>query len=167
MSQILSSDTNIWIDFDVIGELDLPFLLPVSYVMFEEAIREEMTSPSGEQLKKLGLNSVEITEEEFYYALDLLAADEKLSMWDCIALAMAKKRSIWLLSGDKRLRQAAERERVYVVGSIWILDRLLVEQCISPQKYQECLQKLLNDKSGKIRLPKEELQKRLIADPVT
>ena len=161
MRQILSCDTNIWIDFDVIGGLDLPFRLPISFIMFEEAIRDEMTSPSGEQLLNMGLSSVAITEAELYYAADLMTADEKLSRWDCVALAIAKKRNIWLLTGDKRLRRAAEREGVRVVGSIWILDRLLAEQCISSRRYAECLQKMLDDKSGKIRLPRDEIQKRL------
>lgn len=161
MQQILSSDTNIWIDFATIDALALPFKLPKTFIMFEEAIRTEMVSPAGPVLQRLGLIPVEITDEEFFLAQDLLQRYARLSPWDCIALAIAKERQIEILTGDKRLRAAASEEGVTPHGSLWILDELLKELLVSRQQYEELILRLLNDKTGKIRLPKQELERRL------
>lgn len=34
--EFVSSDTNVWIDFQVIARLQLPFLLPYTYIMYTE-----------------------------------------------------------------------------------------------------------------------------------
>lgn len=39
--EYISSDTNVWIDFSVISRLDLPFLLPYTYIMYTESIENE------------------------------------------------------------------------------------------------------------------------------
>ena len=44
--EYVSSDTNVWIDFSIIGCLELPFLLPYTYIMNSDAIEDELLSPS-------------------------------------------------------------------------------------------------------------------------
>lgn len=55
--EFVSSDTNVWIDFQVIARLQLPFLLPYTYIMYTESINSELLSPSGfrEDLLEAGL----------------------------------------------------------------------------------------------------------------
>lgn len=43
--EYVSSDTNIWIDFSVIQKIELPFRLPYTYIMSEDAIADELRSP--------------------------------------------------------------------------------------------------------------------------
>ena len=38
----ISSDTNVWIDFMTIGKLELPFRLPYTYLMYYEAVENEL-----------------------------------------------------------------------------------------------------------------------------
>lgn len=66
--EFISSDTNVWVDFASIDRLALPFKLPYVYLMYEEAISNELLQPEGidENLTRLGLQAVELTEEEFY-----------------------------------------------------------------------------------------------------
>lgn len=66
----ISSDTNVWLDFSTINKLDIPFKLPYTYIMNEDAIENELLSPKGLQkaLIGLGLKAVELSEEEFYLA---------------------------------------------------------------------------------------------------
>ena len=45
--EFVSSDTNVWIDFQVIARLKLPFLLPYTYIMYTESIDSELLSPLG------------------------------------------------------------------------------------------------------------------------
>ena len=65
-----------------------------------------------------------------------------------------------LLTGDKRLRNAAKEELVEVIGTLGILDRLYEFQLITLQEYNECLENL-KKQNGKIRLPIMEIETRL------
>ena len=58
--EYISSDTNVWIDFSIIQKLNLPFKLPYTYIMNEDAISDELLSPLGlgERLKAYGLKAV-------------------------------------------------------------------------------------------------------------
>lgn len=158
----ISSDTNVWLDFSVIDKLDLPFLLPYVYLMHVDAIEDEMLSPVGlgEQLKQRGLDPIELTDEEFECAERFASIYKKISRYDSIALAIAKCRSITLLTGDKALRNAALEEKVQVIGSIGIIDQLWKQELIDATEYRVCLQGWL-DHSDSRRLPQHELIKRL------
>lgn len=119
----ISSDTNVWLDFAVIGRLDAPFQLLYTYIMNEDAIEDELLSSKGlrENLKKLGLKGVELTEE-FYLAEEYNMRYRKPSLYDCVALTIAKVRGLTLMTGDGPLRKAAMAENVAVVGTIGVLD---------------------------------------------
>ena len=157
----ISSDTNVWIDFNTIAKLELPFRLPYTYIMFKEALQDELLSPPEmiDELIGLGLQGVDITTEEFYYAIELADAYSKLSTYDRVALAIAKKREIELLTGDGPLRKAAIKEKVNVVGTIGLLDRLYEGKYIRKSEYVRCLKSLL--KHSERRLPEEEINMRI------
>lgn len=161
--EYVSSDTNVWLDFAVINRLEIPFRLPYTYIMNEDAITDELLSPKElkENLVKLGLQAVELSEEEFYLAEEYNTRYAKPSLYDCVALAIAKVRDIPLLTGDEPLRKAAVKENVEVIGTIGVLDRLYEGEYIEKAEYRNCLKKLLENNGKKVRLPEQELQKRL------
>lgn len=161
--EYISSDTNIWIDFSIISKLEVPFQLDCTYIMFKDAIDNELLSPRGlkEKLLKLGLEGVTITASEYYYADKLGDKYCKLSTYDRIALAIAKKRNITLLTGDMALRKAAISENVLVMGSIGLLDKLLIERKIEKDEYLNCLFAFQKHNGKGIRLPEEEIIKRI------
>lgn len=72
--EFISSDTNVWIDFLTISKLTLPFLLPYTYIMYEESIASELLTPSNfkDDLSAAGLQAVDITIEEY----------ESAEMWE-------------------------------------------------------------------------------------
>lgn len=157
----ISSDTNIWIDFNTISRTDLLFRLPCTYIMYKEALRKEIINPPElfTDLQKRGLIGIDLTIEEFFYADELSVKYVKLSGYDRTALAVAKYRKISLLTGDNPLRNAAEKEGVEVFGTIGLLNRLYDGDYINKIEYQFCLKSLLEHKER--RLPEEELQKRI------
>lgn len=161
--ECISSDTNVWIDFNVISRLDLPFLLPYKYIMFTESMESELLSPDGfkGKLEEAGLVGVEITIEEFVLAESWGITYPRLSIQDRIALAIAKKREITLLTGDKALRNAANREEVRIIGTLGILEKLFSEEYIDQNEYIYCLQELQRHNGGEVRLPRAELKKRI------
>lgn len=136
--EFISSDTNIWIDFATINHLELPFLLEYQYLMNNDAIEDELLQPKDlkNNLIKLGLKSTELTMEEFLLAEKYGLEYKKLSIYDRIALAIAKNRKIKLLTGDLHLRKAAKQEMVQCIGTLGILDRLLAYERISERECQ-------------------------------
>lgn len=161
--QYISSDTNVWIDYSVIEKLELPFRLPLTFIMNIDAIDDELLSPAGmrEELLRLGLQPTELTDEEFFYGLKMAAEHPKLSKYDCSALAIAKKRGLVLMTGDAALRKTALSEGVSVIGTIGLLDKLHCEHFITVEEYRECLSLLLEVNGREVRLPEEEIQNRL------
>ena len=161
--KFISSDTNIWLDFDTISRTELPFRLPCTYVMYKEALRSEIISPPEllNSLQELGLIGVELTIDEFFYAQDLAKKYVKLSGYDRIALAIAKFRNIPLMTGDNPLRKAAINEDVQVFGTIGLLDKLYEGAYIAASEYRLCLESLLEHRER--RLPVDELKKRIKA----
>ena len=159
----ISSDTNVWLDFSTINKLDIPLKLPYTYIMNEDAIENELLSPKGLQkaLIGLGLKAVELSEEEFYLAEEYSAKYSKPSLYDCVALAIAKVRGITLMTGDGPLRKAAEHEGVAVIGTIGVLDQLYQGNYIGAEEYVGCLKELQKHNGQKVRLPEKELQKRI------
>ncbi len=110
-------------------------------------------------MRKRGIKGVDITAAEFFFASNLAQKYVKLSGYDRIALAIAKIRNYPLLTGDKPLRNAAEKEGVQVLGTIGILDKLYEEEYVNRYEYKYCLESLLEHKER--RLPESEIQKRL------
>ncbi len=161
--EYISSDTNIWLDFENIDRLDLPFKLPYIYLMDGDAVEDELLNPPGiaDKLIKMGLQKTELTAEEFFAAEEFVNRYAKLSLYDCIALAIAKIRNLTLLTGDGPLRKAAKVEDVRLIGTIGILDRLLEGQYIDSGEFQYCIKELLKRNGGRVRLPESELRKRL------
>jgi len=164
MSGCISSDTSVWIDFGVIDAIELPFRLPLTYLMWSEAVDVEIKSPERlrERLLACGLVVVELADEEFWLADDYGERYVGLSSYDSVALAIAKNRGIPLMTGDRRLRRAAT-EGVDVIGTLGVLDRLSSEGLVSASEYEECLQALANANGGLVRLPRDELNARLDA----
>lgn len=164
--QFISSDTNIWLDFENIGKISLPFRLDYIYLMEHDAIEDELLSPPdlGRRLTELGLKSVEMTMIEFSLAEEYGARYKKLSTYDRVALSIAKCRKITLMTGDLALRKAAEKESVNVLGTLGIMDQLAAERRIDQSEYRECIQNLSKLNGGIVRLPEDELARRLQKD---
>ena len=129
--------------------------------MYKEALRKEIVTPPEllSELYKLGLEGVNLTIEEFFYAQDIASKYKKLSGYDRTALAIAKFRGIPLLTGDRPLRSAAIQEKVQVFGTIGLLDKLYEGKYINKLEYKFCLESFLEHSER--RIPPDELKKRL------
>lgn len=133
--------------------------------MDDEAISNELLEPTGlgKHLVELGLQPTELTEEEYFLADELNAKYTKPSLYDCIALSIAKCRNLTLLSGDGPLRKVAQQEGVKVIGTIGLLDELFNQKLIDSNEYAFCLKELQKNNGSKVRLPEIELTKRINA----
>lgn len=161
--QFISSDTSVWIDFYTICKAELPFRLPFTYIMNKDAVEDELLSPPGlgQELVSYGLVPVEITIDEFFLAEQYGTIYSRLSKYDRIALAVAKKRQIMLLTGDGALRRAADNEGVPIMGTLAVLDQLWEAGKINMEEMKQCLEQLKAHNGGAIRLPKIEIERRI------
>ena len=159
----ISSDANVWIDYKHLNKLELPFKLPYHNIMNHESLYSELSGIDklAKRLKQLGLETTNISIEEFELASKYSISYPKLSIQDRIALSISKNRNIILLTGDKNLRSAAEKEKIEVRGSLWILDQLVDHQYISSDEYIECIHSFIRLSNKGRRLPIKELEKRL------
>lgn len=160
--EYISSDTNVWLDFVAVDRIGLPFRLPFVYIMNNDAIEDELlTLGLGPALRDLGLIGVDMAMEEFDLATEYGTRYPKLSVYDRIALSIARVRNITLLTGDGALRKAAQAEGVQYIGTIRILDLLYEGRLIDKSEYRYCLEELERQNGGKVRLPKNALRSRI------
>ena len=130
---LLISDTNILIDIED-GYLT-PVVFRLSYeiavpdILFESELRERHS-----HLLEAGLKVKSLTPESVKKTESLTAQYPRPSMMDHSALALAIQEQCPLLTGDKDLRIAAKKENIKVYGTIWIVEQLLHQKLILPQK---------------------------------
>lgn len=154
---LLISDSNILIDMEEGRVLELMFQLPerfaVPNVLYEEELIERHAA-----LPARGLLVVEVREEFMLEAQRLRTLYRRPSMNDLLALALAKQEGCPLLTGDSRLREAAEIELVPVSGTLWLMERLWTEGLIDLAFLRQAYD--LMRQSGR-RLPVAEIDAQL------
>ena len=155
----ICSDTNIWIDFSSVNCLELPFRLEHIYLMCSETFEREILTPPDlhDSLLQFGLQTIDLTEDEFQLAHNINLIHKALSLHDSFAFAIAKIRNIPLLTGDKRLRAVAEANKIPVIGTIGILNRLYSYNKASNEELLDCAYSLKNMIGKGVRLPQKYL----------
>jgi predicted nucleic acid-binding protein len=153
----LISDANIIIDMEAGGILDKMFRLPelfaVPNVLYAEELEEHHPHLPG-----LGLAVLEMHEEFVLEAYRLGGIYRGPSQNDLLALSLAKQEECPLLTGDLKLREAAELEEVEVRGTLWVIERLCIERILDHEGAHLAYDKMKRD--GR-RLPWERVKKQL------
>jgi len=157
--QLLISDTNILIDMDEGGLLEAMFQLPFDFatpdILFAEELEDQHANLPG-----LGLIIKEVAPESMMYAAKLAARYARASRNDCLALALAKQEQCPLLTGDKALKLAAEKESTIAMGTIWLVGQMVKKRRINAEQARFAYR--LMQHNGR-RLPWSEAEKELVA----
>lgn len=127
---ILVSDTSVLIDLERGRLLEAVFSLPHGFAVPDVLYRREMAGEWGEHLVALGLRIEEVSEAGVMSAIRYRQQQNKLSVPDSLALALAKERAWPLLTGDNDLRALAAAETVECHGVLWLLD--ILEEARTP-----------------------------------
>ncbi len=121
---------------------------------------EELISPRGEDLVRWGcIQKVPFSAQEVQEVFVLRRRYPGPSTPDLFALLLAQSRNLILLTGDGHLRRAASQEGVEVHGVLWVLDRLVETQALSPTRAILALQRML---SLGARLPQQACRERFV-----
>ena len=153
----LISDANIIIDMEVGGILDKMFRLPERFALPNILYAEELSEQHPE-LPVLGLSILDIRSEYMSEAYRLGEEYRKTSHNDLLALALAKQEECPLLTGDAKLREAADIEQVEVKGTLWLVERLFEERHLNHDGSKDAYLRMKNE--GR-RLPWVEIDKQL------
>jgi len=153
----LISDANIIIDMEAGEILDKMFRLPETFAVPNVLYVEELERHHA-HLPELGLVVLDVYEEFVFEAYRLGDVYKKPSHNDLLALALAKQERCPLLTGDARLREAAETEQVAVRGSLWIIERLFAKNILDYQGANGAYEKMKRD--GR-RLPWSQVDQQL------
>lgn len=127
---ILVSDANIFIDMEVADFTRPMFRLNDTFATPDVLYHEELVDDHPE-LPGLGLRIEQLTSAAIAEVERMVTLHQKNSVNDLMALALAKERSWPLLSGDRRLREAAVIENVEIFGTLWLVERLVESKVIS------------------------------------
>ena len=157
---LISSDTNVWLDFEYIKRLHHPFLLEHSYYLSNLTYEEEIQQSEAIR-KAVADNLLQITNvpyDELALASEYAARYPAITFYDAVAMSIAKCRGWILLTGDGALRNAAKQEKVECHGTIWVYDELKKNGLITLDEFRSAMTDLLQAvKEGKRRLPQKEL----------
>lgn len=157
--QLLISDANIIIDMEDGGLLTVMFRLPYEFRVPDILYAEELEE-SHAHLLDVGLQLGELGGQSMIYAQTLFTRYTNPSRNDCFSLALARQENCPLLTGDRALRQAAKREAVVVMGTLWLVEQLVTHRLINVSEARAAYDRM--KRSGS-RLPWEDAERRLQA----
>jgi len=117
--KLLISDANILIDISVGGLLDQLFQLNFEFGLPDVLFEYELQAQHPD-LPASGLQIMTLAAEAVNDMTDLQAKHRKtgVSIYDCMALALARQEQCPLLTGDGALRQVSLAEGLDVKGTV-------------------------------------------------
>ncbi|ACX51834.1 conserved hypothetical protein [Ammonifex degensii KC4] len=153
----LVTDANFWMDAACGGFLEAVFRLPARFWTTDLILEEfRRGNPGPEELVRKGLKKRELNGEEVGYLYELACRYPRPSRHDLSALVLARSLDAVLVTGDKELRKAAQREGVEVRGTLWVLKQLVDGGIVSKAEACEACREMQRKNR---RLPWEECWK--------
>ena len=157
--KLIVSDTNIFIDLISINLLDKLFLLPCNIYTTDFVVNEiawpEQQAEIDKHIITRELEMVSFGFEELV-KINALHTNSGTSLTDCSVWYLAKETCGRLLTGDGKLRKAAEFDNVKVSGILYIFDNLIEYEILDKATAIALLQQLMAVNS---RLPRQECKK--------
>jgi predicted nucleic acid-binding protein len=145
-------DTNVLIDLHSGGIVEQFFALPYEFVS-PDVIIEESEEPDGKELERQGLIRAELSSDGVLEVEFLWEHNLEIAVNDIFALVLASHEALPLLTGDRRLRNLADKHRVPVHGTLWVLDEMVKHNVLTKGQAAHALQLMLDKNS---RLPPSE-----------
>jgi hypothetical protein len=154
---VLVTDTNIWIDLDHGGLLELMFQLPYQICTADFA-RVEIRSVDIAILERYGLIFQELGKELIAELFRLRQHKAAMAIADLAAFLLAREQGAVLVTGDRNLVRFAIDAGVDVHGLLWLMDEMIRLGVLEPGKGADSLKIILEYGA---RLPAEECIQRI------
>lgn len=150
---LLVSDANIFIDFESAGLLAELFQLPHEIVVPDVLYEQELAEQHADLLE-LGLRKQSLNEEQVAESYSLQARYKGPSVMDLLSLTLAKSLQCPLVTGDRRLREAAESEGLQLLGTLSLMEHLFIAGILDLPGVESAYQEMIA--AGR-RLPKRDI----------
>lgn len=147
--RLLISDANILIDMEEGQLLAIVFKLPFEFVIPDLLFFDELEELHAHWLV-YGLKLGELNGESVKHVSELTRKYTRPSRNDCMALALAKQEKCPLLTGDRDLKKAAELEGVFVSGTLWLVEQLVIHRLVTVDEAKQSYEQM---KANGRRLP--------------
>jgi predicted nucleic acid-binding protein len=131
---------------DVLSGMSDRFYVP-------DVVVAELDEPDGATLRRAGLRPESLPGEAVVEVMRLTREERRISVEDASALVLAETTRRVLLTGDRRLRELAQKRGVAVHGTLWLLERMVAEGALTRRRAAEALEKMLECDR---RLPESE-----------
>ncbi len=150
---LLVSDANIFIDFESAGLLAELFQLPHEIVVPDVLYEQELAEQHADLLE-LGLRKQSLNEAQVAESYSLQARYKGPSAMDLLSLTLAKSLQCPLVTGDRRLREAAESEGLQLLGTLSLMEHLFIAGILDLPGVESAYQEMIA--AGR-RLPKRDI----------
>jgi predicted nucleic acid-binding protein len=161
---IVVNDANILIDLVMLQLLPHFFSLQLKFYT-TDLILDELHDWQVEELKVYVDNGmltvIQLTDSELIDITLLQAEKRQLSEQDCSAIVCARKVTGDLLTSDNNLRKFATKKLFTVYGHLWVFDKMVEANTITPQNAIDKLTELREVINPRLNLPKIECENRL------
>lgn len=141
-------DANVLIDLEVGSLLKVFFGLPLRFHVPAYLYLSDLAQRHPQFRHQLNLDIPDASAMRDVTSLS--RRYEKIDTSDSFALELARRNAWLLLTGDRALRAAAEREKVSVHGTLWAVERLLESGPVSPEQAEAAFERM---KASGRRLP--------------
>ncbi len=159
---VIVSDSSVIIDLTKVQLIENAFNLPYEFYIPDVMFADELVSLgsySPQDLLDAGLRIGELDSHGVALALTYPRTYSHLSTNDCFALALAETTGSVLLTGDRKLTQAAKNRGIESHGLIWLCDEMNDHGTVDRFTLCRALQEL--DRDPLVRLPSTELRHRI------
>lgn len=161
--ELIVSDTNIFVDlFDtkLLKEFfALPYEIKTTMLVFSEIRNDRQLQAIKPFVDNKKLAIERLTDKEFKDCFTLkLTTPGDLSIADCSVWQTAKKHNARLLTSDRNLRKAAEKDNLKVHGILFVFEEMLFYNFITYEKAAESV-KILEQNNK--RFPKKIAESKL------
>lgn len=160
--RIIITDTNVIFDIIKIGALPEFFSLDYEICTTVFVIAEILPTPQrdlvetfirAKNLTVFGFSAEEVEAvEKFDTERNLKRFTDKSVIWKSLQMNCP------MLTGDRKMKEVAEKMGIEVHGSIWVIEELVSNNLISKEKAITLFEQLLITNSW---LPKDEIEKRI------
>lgn len=141
-------DANVLIDLEVGGLLKVFFGLPLRFHVPAYLYLSDLAQRHPQFRHQLNLDIPDASAMRDVTSLSWRY--RKIDTSDSFALELARRHAWLLLTGDRELRAAAEREKVSVHGTLWVVEQLLESGLASPEQAWAAFERM---KAAGRRLP--------------
>jgi len=155
---LLISDSCVLIDLIEGGLIDQLFQL-ADEIATPAALYIEELEESCPELPGKGLVLLDYEGEDWFAAIqDFKKRYRGPSDMDLLALLIARQKNCPLVTGDKKLRKAAENEKVAVRGTLALVEAMVVEEILSVEAAESAYEKMRKADS---RLPWDQVSQQI------